>query len=164
MLPAPLVHGVPRAISLWDLIISKKRESFDCRLSPPFPAPVTQLSAQPGTKSARKKCTHQKTSKPSISIPCVANRVLAKKIPHFQEKGTRGHPLTAEQQLANRLRSKVRSRVEHVFGVKFQRAGNLIVRTIGIARARVKLGLRNLAYNLERYAMLVRRKQPNLAS
>jgi IS5 family transposase len=94
----------------------------------------------------------------------MTNRVTAEKIPHFQEKGTRGHPLTADQQLANRLRSKVRSRVEHVFGAKLQRAGNLIVRTIGIARARVKLGLRNLAYNLERYAMLRRRKLAAIAS
>lgn len=91
-------------------------------------------------------------------------RVAAKKIPHFQEKGTRGHPLTAEQKQANRERSKVRSRVEHVFGAKFQRAGNLILRTIGIARARVKLGLRNLAYNLERYALLKLRGQGSIVS
>jgi hypothetical protein len=33
-------------------------------------------------------------------------------------------------------------------------AGNLIVRTIGIIRARAKIGLRNLAYNINRYALL----------
>jgi IS5 family transposase len=94
----------------------------------------------------------------------VANREVLGKVPHFQEKGTRGHPLTVEQKQANRERSKVRSRVEHVFGAKVQRAGNLILRTIGIARARVKLGLRNLAYNLERYALLKLRGQGSIAS
>lgn len=91
-------------------------------------------------------------------------RAKAGKIPHFQEKGTRGHPLTEEQKAANRLRSKIRSRVEHVFGAKFQRAGNLILRTVGMARARVKLGLRNLCYNLERYALLKSRATGKIAS
>ncbi len=48
-----------------------------------------------------------------------------------------------------------RSRVEHIFGVQTQRAGNLILRGVGIVRAKVKIGLRNLAYNLDRYATLV---------
>ena len=39
---------------------------------------------------------------------------------HICEKGQRDQPLTEEQQAANRRRSKVRSRVEHVFG--FQHA------------------------------------------
>ena len=51
--------------------------------------------------------------------------------------------------------SCVRSgRVEHVFGVQSQRAGGLLLRGIGIVRARAKIGLRNLAYNLSRYALL----------
>jgi len=36
--------------------------------------------------------------------------------------------------------------------IQAMRTGDLIIRTIGLARAKVKLGLRNLAYNLERYA------------
>lgn len=32
----------------------------------------------------------------------------------------------------------------------------LVVRTIGIARARVKIGLANLAYNIRRYVWLSR--------
>ena len=35
--------------------------------------------------------------------------------PIICEKGTRGHPLTDEQKERNRQKSKVRSRVEHVF-------------------------------------------------
>lgn len=74
---------------------------------------------------------------------------------HIQRKGCRNRKLTDWERRGNRTRSRIRSRVEHVFGVQAQKAGNLILRTIGIARARLKIGLRNLAYNLDRYGMLV---------
>jgi len=38
--------------------------------------------------------------------------------------------------------------VEHVFGTS-EAAGNLIVRVIGLVRVKAKVGLRNLAYNLD---------------
>lgn len=72
----------------------------------------------------------------------------------IHEKGTRNHPLTDEQKVSNHKKSKVRSRVEHVFGVQYQRAGSLLLRGIGIVRAKTKIGLRNLSYNLSRYALL----------
>jgi len=50
--------------------------------------------------------------------------------------------------------SKTRSRVEHILGIQKMRAGNLIRRTIGIARAKAKIGWRNLAYNIDRYCLL----------
>ena len=73
---------------------------------------------------------------------------------HLQRKGCRNKKLTQRELKGNHTRSKVRSRVEHIFGVQAQRAGNLILRTIGIARAKAKIGLRNLAYNIDRYATL----------
>jgi len=101
----------------------------------------------------------------------LAGRVAAEKVPLMQEKGTRNHPLTEEQQESNREKSRKRCRIEHVFGQKVQRAGNMMIRCIGMARVKVKLGLRNLAYNLERYAMLklravaaASRKEGTLAS
>jgi IS5 family transposase len=51
---------------------------------------------------------------------------------------------------ANGRRSKIRAFVEHVFAQQKARMG-LFVRTIGIARARTKIGMVNLAYNLTRY-------------
>jgi IS5 family transposase len=72
----------------------------------------------------------------------------------LQRKGCRGSKLTAKEQQGNRTRSKTRSRIEHVFGVQAQRAGNMILRGIGIIRATVRIGLRNLAYNLDRYGTL----------
>jgi hypothetical protein len=54
---------------------------------------------------------------------------------------------------ANARRSKVRAHVEHVFAGQKHRMG-LIVRTIGIARATIKIGMANLAYNFQRLAWL----------
>lgn len=72
----------------------------------------------------------------------------------INKKGYRSRPLTLKQQASNQIKSKIRCRVEHVFGVQSQRAGGLLLRGIGIVRARAKIGLRNLAYNLSRYALL----------
>ena len=36
-----------------------------------------------------------------------------------------------------------------------RRMGDKLLRTVGLARAAVKIGLRNLSYNLDRYALLV---------
>ena len=60
---------------------------------------------------------------------------------------------------SNATRSAVRSAVEHVFAGQKHRMG-LFVRTIGIARARIKIGMANLAYNLQRLAWLERRTAP----
>ena len=72
------------------------------------------------------------------------------------EKGNRSHPLTEEQKAANHQKSKVRSRVEHVFGAQAQMGGH-IVRTIGLLRAKVKIGMMNLVYNMVRLTQLIRR-------
>ena len=73
---------------------------------------------------------------------------------HVHERPYRNTPLTEEQKEANGKRSKIRVRVEHVFGSQLQLAGDLILRTIGIARAKTTIGLRNLGYNLNRYGYL----------
>jgi IS5 family transposase len=63
---------------------------------------------------------------------------------HICEKGQRDRPLTPAQQATNRTRSKVRARVEHVFGFQQNSMGGKLIRTIGLARAEVKIGLMNL--------------------
>ena len=50
-------------------------------------------------------------------------------------------------------RSRDRAPVEHVFAVQKQAMG-LIVRTIGLARARTKIGMANLAFNIRRLVQL----------
>lgn len=74
--------------------------------------------------------------------------------PHLQKKGCRHKPLTDREKQGNRRRSHTRSRVEHVFGIQTMRAGTLVLRTIGKARASCKIGLRNLTYNLDRYSLM----------
>ena len=76
------------------------------------------------------------------------------------EKGTRGTPLSEEQKRSNRSKSKVRARVEHVFGSQAQMGGHW-VRTIGMARARAKITMMNLVYNMVRLTQLIARATKN---
>jgi IS5 family transposase len=71
----------------------------------------------------------------------------------IHEKGTRAAPLTEEQKAANREKSRVRARVEHIFAAQEAMGGHL-VRTIGLKRAEVKAGLMNLVYNMRRLVQL----------
>lgn len=73
---------------------------------------------------------------------------------HIQRKGCRHKPLTEWEKQGNHTRSKIRSRIEHIFGVQAQMAGRLIIRSIGRFRAEIKIGLRNLAYNMYRLGTL----------
>jgi transposase, IS5 family len=74
------------------------------------------------------------------------------------ERAYSNKPLTEEQKAMNKARSKVRARVEHVFGHMVNSMGGLIVHVIGLARVEVKVTMKNLAYNLQRFAMLEARK------
>lgn len=69
---------------------------------------------------------------------------------HLQRKGYRHRKLTNWEKQGNSTRSRIRCRIEHVFGIQAQLAGNLVLRTVGRIRAEVKIGLRNLAYNIHR--------------
>ena len=64
----------------------------------------------------------------------------------FHRRASRDRPLSGRQKSANTTRSKVHARVEHVFGQQQSSMGGKIVRTIGIARARFKIGMMNLGY------------------
>ncbi len=68
-------------------------------------------------------------------------------------KGNRGAPLTESQMAQNRKKSKVRSRIEHVFAqIELMYRGR--IRCIGRLRAAAKIGLLNLVYNMKRFAYL----------
>jgi IS5 family transposase len=82
---------------------------------------------------------------------------------HIHERAYRNKPLTPEQEAANTERSRVRVRVEHVFGHIETAMNGCYVRTIGIARATAKIGLENLAYNISRFAFLVRKASATAA-
>ena len=71
-------------------------------------------------------------------------------------RATRGHPLSKAKTTANRTKSRIRARIEHVFGAQETAPGGRLVHTIGIVRARAKIGLQNFVYNVRRLATLER--------
>jgi transposase, IS5 family len=77
----------------------------------------------------------------------------------IHHKKPKGRPMSEAVSRANGRRSKIRACIEHVFAQQKARMG-LIVRTIGMARARTKIGMVNLAYNLTRYVWHERRTAP----
>ena len=74
----------------------------------------------------------------------------------IHRRAARNRPLSDKQEAANTTRSKVRARVEHVFGHQQNSMGGKIVRTIGMVRARFKIGMMNLGYNMCRLVQLER--------
>ena len=74
----------------------------------------------------------------------------------IHRRGRRNHPLSLAQVRVNHAKSRIRARIEHVFGAQQNAPGGRIVRTIGIVRARAKIGLQNLAYNIRRLVTLER--------
>lgn len=64
-----------------------------------------------------------------------------------------GKPMPEHIRRGNATRSRHRAPIEHVFSVQKQAMG-LTIRTIGIARAKTKIGLANLTYNIKRLVQL----------
>ena len=75
----------------------------------------------------------------------------------IHEKGYRNNPLTKTQKRNNTAKSRIRARVEHVFGA-INHFGGLCISTIGIKRAEFQIGLMNLTYNLTRYTYIMEAK------
>ena len=80
----------------------------------------------------------------------LADRLLRSQI---HRKKPKGRPMPRRTARANARKSAVRSAVEHVFA-RQKGPMDLFVRTIGIARARTKIGLANLLYNMQRMIWL----------
>ena len=74
----------------------------------------------------------------------------------IHRKGRRNKPLSKREQQGNKTRSKVRVRVEHIFGAQSNDMGGTLVRSIGLVRANARIGLKNLAYNMRRLVQLER--------
>ncbi len=67
----------------------------------------------------------------------------------IHRKKPKGKPMPQATSQANAKKSSVRAKVEHVFAHQKNRYG-LFIRTIGLARAKAKMTLANLAYNFDR--------------
>jgi IS5 family transposase len=70
---------------------------------------------------------------------------------NIHQKRLPRRPLPEPIARANAKRSNVRAVVKHVFAGQKHHMG-LLVRNIGIARARIKIGMANLVYNFQRLA------------
>ena len=79
--------------------------------------------------------------------------------PEVQRPKPRGRPMPEHIRRGNATRARVRAKVEHVFAAE-KRRFHLVVRTTGLARARAKITLANLAYNFTRLAWIHARKAP----
>jgi len=92
-----------------------------------------------------------------------SGREIAGKLPKnvknsIHEKGYRNRPLTNEQKENNRKKSKIRARIEHVYGFITGSMKGITVRSIGQKRAAFSIGLTNLVYNLCRFSILKRQR------
>ena len=75
--------------------------------------------------------------------------------PQFQRKKPRGRKMPTHIARGNATRARIRARVEHVFAVQKDKM-DLFIRTVGIARATMKIGMANLVYNMRRLVFLDR--------
>ena len=73
--------------------------------------------------------------------------------PEFQRAKPRRRPMPRHVARGNARRARVRAKVEHVFAAQKHRF-QLVIRTVGLARATAKLALANLAYNFTRLAWI----------
>ena len=64
-------------------------------------------------------------------------------------------PVPRHIQRSNAEKSVIRSRVEHVFVDQKSQTG-LFIRTVGITRATMRIGLANIVYNMRRFLFMER--------
>jgi len=77
-------------------------------------------------------------------------------------KKPRGKPMPENIKRGNRTKSRTRALVEHVYAHQKCRF-KLTIRSIGKARATFRIGMANLAYNMDRLVFKRRRRQPSCA-
>ena len=75
---------------------------------------------------------------------------------HVHEKGSKNNPLTDEQKAKNKEKSKIRARVEHVFGFIEGSMNRLALQCVGFERSCTIVGLINLTYNMFRLEQVIR--------
>ena len=74
----------------------------------------------------------------------------------IHERAYRNKPLSEAADAINTEKSRIRARIEHVFGYQENSMGGIFLRSVGMARAAVGIGMMNLVYNLCRVETLIR--------
>ena len=64
--------------------------------------------------------------------------------------------ISNKQKENNRIKSKTRCRVEHAFGFVTNSMNDFKIRSIGLRKAKLIIGLVNLVYNMCRYEQIIR--------
>jgi len=77
-------------------------------------------------------------------------------VSRVHRKKPTNRPMPRRTRRANSAKSEIRARIEHVFAEQKDRM-DLFIRTIGLPRATIKIGLANLVYNFKRLIFLRRR-------
>ena len=72
----------------------------------------------------------------------------------IHRRAARTRPLSKREQQGNTTRSRVRARVAPVFAHQATAMGGKLGRTIGIERAKIKIGTQTLTDNMSRFAHL----------
>ena len=70
---------------------------------------------------------------------------------NISKKGNRGRKLNEQEKSANKVLSKVRARVEHIFGSMKYNLSMRKIRCIGLKRSETVIELMNLTYNMRRF-------------
>jgi IS5 family transposase len=122
---------------------------------------VTSASA-PDIKSFEELLDEKNTSNKTWADSAYYSEQMEKRLEElgFASRVIRRHknhyPEWSEQGRENARRSKIRKRVEHVFGFMTNSMNQMVIRTIGITRAKTKICLMNLVYNLCRFEQIER--------
>ena len=111
-----------------------------------------QKGASDGDKSLWADSAYRSTEAEAM----LATKNLSSQV---HERAYRNKPLTEVQKATNRLKSSVRARVEHVYGHMETAMGGLMIHTLGLARAEVKVTFKNIAYNMQRFTFLAKKRQ-----
>lgn len=85
-----------------------------------------------------------------IEQVCVKNNIKSR----IHYKGYRYKKLTEKQRRSNTSRSRVRARVEHIFGFMTNNMNGMYLRYRNLCRNQAAIGLMNLTYNLFRIVQL----------
>lgn len=72
----------------------------------------------------------------------------------IHEKGYRNRPLTKRQKQRNRKKSRIRARIEHVFGFMTNSMNDIYMHYRSLKRITAGIGLMNLTYNLFRLVQI----------
>lgn len=77
----------------------------------------------------------------------------------MNRRAYRGKSLNGHDERFNRTSSRIRCRIEHVFGQVKVWGRKIQLRSIGLARAKLGIGMKFLVYNLARWRLLQHKQQ-----